>query len=362
MRRRLSEAKCPECQRKKELQMRTGATGSPGRAVRAGLAAALLLLLQACAARPPAQIESGSDQPASPQPAETPALGGRLQADAHEYPWSALGRVNLAGQGFCTGILIGPQQVLTQARCLYAGREDRWWQPQELHFIAAYQKDSFLADSPVASFTVAPGFNPLGGTSLANLTNNWAVVTLRQPIGQKTGWLGLEWDSPRLKAAAQRGAAAYLRAGYRSDWPHAISLHFGCSEAADSAVRLCDPTPTELALPSFVLAEGELRVLADFYLRSAAQSGTLANLTAMPIANNRLGRATAPAAASPVRRQPTVSAALFLAGLGYDVAGNGLAAAVADYLGDQGLPAGSGADIALLTALVASAQRDQTNR
>src|SRR3546814_9546946 len=48
--------------------------------------------------------------------------------------------------------------------------------PLELHFIAAYQSDSFLADSKIAGFTVAAGFNPLAGSSLANLTSNWALV------------------------------------------------------------------------------------------------------------------------------------------------------------------------------------------
>ncbi len=330
----------------------------PGGNLKTGLAMALLLFIHACAAPTP-EPTVPADEAVAPPPlpaAEAPALDGRLRVDAQEYPWSAIGRLNLAGQGFCNGILIGAQQVLTQARCLYSAREGRWWQPQELHFIAAYQKDRFLADSKIANLAMAPGYNPSASGSLANLTNNWAVVTLSEPIGLQTGWLGLQWDSAALKADAERGKATYLRAGYRNDWPHAISLFFGCNGAGDSITKLCDPTPTELALPPFVMTSGELRVLADFYLRSAAEGSALANLTAMTVTDNRLGRATAPAAASPVRRQPSVSASLLLSGLGYDVAGRGLEAAVADYLGNQGLPAQNGTDIALLTALVRSAQ------
>lgn len=318
--------------------------------------AALLLLLQACAAPPPPPPEPGRAAPAAPPAAAPPSLDGRAQADAQEYPWSAIGRLNLAGQGFCNGILIGPSQVLTQARCLYAGREDRWFLPRELHFIAAYQRDSFLADSKVADFTVAPGFNPAGGTSLANLTNNWAVVSLRDPIGRRTGWLGVEWDSAALKAAAARKEAAYLRAGYRSDWAHAISLHFGCDEASRSLAQLCEPTPAELALPSFVMHGGELRVLGDYYLRSAAQGETLARLTATSISGNRLGRATPPAADGLVGRRPTATATLFLEALNYDVVGGRLDAAAARFRRDQGLNGGDAIDIALLTALVNAAR------
>src|SRR5690606_22222288 len=198
---------------------------------------------------------------------------------AQEYPWSALGRVNLAGQGFCTGVLVAPQRVLTQARCLYSEREARWFRPFELHFVAAYQRDSYLADSAVSDFTVAPGFNPQAGTSLANLASNWALVALQQPVGQRTGWLGLTWDSKELEAAAAVARGAYLRAGYRSDRPHAVSLHFGCREDAAAAVQLCAATPSELVLPRFVVVGKELRVLADFYAATPGQAGALTRLT-----------------------------------------------------------------------------------
>ncbi|GAB4363110.1 MAG: hypothetical protein Kow00114_18880 [Kiloniellaceae bacterium] len=319
-------------------------------------AGAGLLLLQACGTPPPREAPPAAPALSAPAEPARPALAGRMTADAQEYPWSALGRVNLAGQGFCTGIVIGPAQVLTQARCLYAGREGRWFRPQELHFIAAYQKDSYLADSGIAGFTVAPGFNPQGGVSLSNLTNNWALVTLQQPVGRQTGWLGLEWDSGDLQAAARSGRAAYLRAGYRSDWPHAVSLHFGCAETA-GAVRLCEATPAERSLPAFVAAGGDLRVLADFFAATPDQGRALANLAATPLDGNRLGGAQPPAGGSRIGRQPTATVSHLLEALGYPVVGGDVAAAAGAFRRDHGLPAGGGTDIALLAALLNAAQR-----
>jgi len=318
-------------------------------------AGGLLLLLAACAAQQPPAPAQPAPPPAGAPAAEAPALGGRMLVDAQEYPWSALARVNLAGQGFCTGVLIGPRQVLTGARCLWSERERRWFQPLELHVIAAYQRDRFLADSKIADFTVAPGFNPQAGSSLANLTSNWALVTLQQPIGQRTGWLGLVWDSPELQAAAQRGTATYLRAGYRQDRAHAVSLHFGCSPEADSAAQLCQATPMELALPPFVIAGGELRVLADFYAATPSQGSALARLSGAPLSGQRLGDPRPPSGAGEVGRQPATTAATLLAALGYDVSGGRTGEAAAAFRRDHGLPAGETIDLPLLAALLGAA-------
>ncbi len=333
--------------------MVTDSNWALGQAVKLTAAAGLLALLQACAAP---QQQPAPTQPAPPPTVEAESLGGRMLADAQEYPWSALGRLNLAGHGFCTGVLIGPRQVLTGAGCLYAARENRWWQPQELHFIAAYQKDSFLADSGIADFTVAPGYNPQAGTSLANVTSNWAIVTLQKPIGAQTGWLGLEWDSRRLQQAAQSGAAVYLRAGYRTDWPHAVSLHFGCDEGAGGLVSLCAPTPTERGLPTFVADKGGLRVLADFYATTPSQGDALARLTGNTIGAGRLGQSQPPTGDSRVGKQPTATAAQLLASLGYDVSGGNIGGAAAAFRRDRGLPASEAVDIALLAALIRAAQ------
>lgn len=322
---------------------------------------ALLLLLQACAPRqevPPAPSATRDETPPAAATRTDPTpLDGRVIADAQEYPWSALGRVNLAGQGFCNGVLIAPQLVLTQAQCLYSKREGRWWQPQELHFIAAYQRDRFLADSKIAGFTPAPGYTPAAGANLANLTNNWAILKLAEPIGLKTGWLGLQWRDPGLEAREARGEAITLRAGYRVDWPHAVSLYFGCKGREAGLADLCQATPSERGLPPFIMADGEMRVLADFFVRGAAQGAALARQAAMVRRGNLLGDPGQPADRGPVRTVPTASASTLLLALGYANASRDVQAAAADYAADLGLPPRSPLDLALLAAMIGSAQR-----
>ena len=311
------------------------------------LVASFLALLQACVGNneeaateaeppPPASV---TEPESAPRPsAEAAFVDGRFLADAGEYPWSAIGRVNRAGRGFCNGVLIGAKLVLTQAQCLYTRREGRWWQPKELHFIAAYQRDRYLADSRIARFVTAPGYNPAVPASLANLTNNWAVVELVEPIGLQTGWLGLRADDADLKAAEAAGEAVFLRAGYRSDRPHALWAYIGCKGASQVAAGLCAPTPPERALPPLVMTGEEVRLLSDHFVRGAALDATLAELAATGRAGARLGTPALPQVNGPVRREASATAALLAEALGYPS------------------PEGSG-DIATLTQLISAAQR-----
>ncbi len=49
---------------------------------------------------------------------------GRIEVNAMEYPWSAIGRVNAGGRGHCTGFLIGERQVLTARGATPLGEAD----------------------------------------------------------------------------------------------------------------------------------------------------------------------------------------------------------------------------------------------
>jgi protease YdgD len=249
---------------------------------------AALAALSACggARVPPPSAPAAAPPPpaaaAEPEAAPPVPLDGRLVVNAWEYPWSAIGRLNTGGRGFCTGALVGERLVLTQAACLYNAPAGRWWHASEMHFQAGYQRDHSLADSPVAGFTPAPGFNPRAGATLANLTNNWALVELRAPIGRQVGWLGPLRRDPATKAALAGGRAIEIRAGYRRDWAHAISVHFGCppgrTRSASGAAATCTVLPGERALPAFVLTEGALGVLIEHGVGGGGPTGALGRL------------------------------------------------------------------------------------
>jgi protease YdgD len=152
----------------------------------------------------------------------------RVVVDALNYPWSAIGRVNVAGRTYCTGFLVSDRHVLTAGHCLYDQRRDRWHPPSDLHFVAAYQFDQILMHSPVAYYRHADGRELSNLSDIEASALDWAVLTLHEPIGRIAGWLGmmvLEEAYPE-RVAANR--AAMVQAGYSAMRPHAITVSWGC--------------------------------------------------------------------------------------------------------------------------------------
>jgi V8-like Glu-specific endopeptidase len=56
-----------------------------------------------------------------------------------QWPWSSIGRVNIATitrTRFCTGSLVGPRTVITAAHCMFDDRLNEWFKPNLVHFVA----------------------------------------------------------------------------------------------------------------------------------------------------------------------------------------------------------------------------------
>ncbi len=333
----------------------------------AGLATALLLA--ACGT--PDRVEA----PPAPQPqiqTEVPAappIDGRVVVEAGEYPWSAIGRVNTGGRGYCTGILIGPNQVLASAPCLYNAIEGRWWHRSEVHFVAGYQRDTYQGDSAVANYRIAPGYTAGGGPTLANLIDNWAVVVLAEPIGRRTGWLGLQKLDQTARNRIVDGDLLVLPVGYRRGRAHAITLNLGCGLAGLAAGSSgtgtnCEVLPYDAALPPLAFSNGTFRALgAQLPDSDDALRGDDAFSRALVDAGLRSTEGRPPAPGGPVSALPLATIDQFLGYLGYlppaadrDSRDAERRAAIRAFQSRTGLPVDGRAGVALLGHLIRAAQ------
>jgi hypothetical protein len=285
---------------------------------------------------------------------------GRMVVEAMEYPWSAIGRVNTGGRGFCSGVLIGPQLVLASAQCLFDAASGRWWPSSDIHFVAGYQRDRSVIHAGIRAYEVAPDFVPGRTNTFANIANNWALLSLDTPIGYAAGWLALQWQDEATRARLAGGDGLLLAAGYRRGWGNAVTVELGCAE------RACAGSPIEAALPAFVYLDEEFRVLGNPLLRARAANGGvgLPDFAELARGDAHWGRSQAPVGSVIAAAKPRNSIARLLRHLGHlqvpersaDEAI--LALAISDFEAESGLRHSGALSVALLGRLLEAAVRE----
>ena len=104
-------------------------------------------------------------------------------------------------------------------------------------FVAGYSKGDHQGHSKVKSYIVGEGYKGSDGPTRQNISHDWALLTLEEPLGESLGFLSVpaNWFQPPKNAqptAEPRQveiSSNIVTAGYPGDRRHVLSLEENCN-------------------------------------------------------------------------------------------------------------------------------------
>ncbi|OYX44130.1 MAG: hypothetical protein B7Z02_07055 [Rhodobacterales bacterium 32-67-9] len=159
--------------------------------------------------------------------------------------WEAVGRVEIGRGGYCTGVLIAPDLVLTAAHCLFGG--GTYANVADLRFRAGLRDGVALAESDVLKALAHPAYDPRGRDRAKQIRWDVGLLQLANPVPVTTA-------APFPTATLSDGARGLSVVSYGQGRDDALSWDERCGVLGRSGGLIafdCDVTFGSSGAPVF---------------------------------------------------------------------------------------------------------------
>lgn len=170
--------------------------------------------------------------------------------------WEAVGRVEIGRGGYCTGVLIAPDLVLTAAHCLFGG--GAYVDVADLRFRAGLRDGEALAESGVLKALAHPAYDPRDRDRARQIRWDVGLLQLASPVPVTTA-------APFPTATLSDGAGGLSVVSYGKGRDDALSWDERCGVVGRSGGLIafdCDVTFGSSGAPVFHRTSGRAALVS----------------------------------------------------------------------------------------------------